>query len=46
MKRIGMVGHKFLSIKRFVVESVSDIETSNLKALLAYHFLRSDVQCI
>ena len=34
-------GHKSksLSAKRLVVESLSDIETSNFKALLTYHFL-------
>ena len=32
-------GHKSLSTKRLVVESLSDIETSNFKALLTYHFL-------
>jgi len=31
-----VVGHKFL---RLVVESLSDIETSDFKALLTYHFL-------
>ena len=30
---------KSLSTKRLVVESLSDIETSNFKALLTYHFL-------
>ena len=34
-----VVGHKSLSTKRLVVESFSDIETSNFKALLTYHFL-------
>ena len=38
-KRTGMVGHKSLSIKRIVGEALSDIETSNFKALLTYHFL-------
>ena len=28
VKRTGMVGHKFLSTKRLVVESLSDIETA------------------
>ena len=32
-------GHMSLSTKRLVVESLSDIETSNFKALLTYHFL-------
>ena len=31
-----MVGYK---TKRLVVESLNDIETSNFKALLTYHFL-------
>ena len=39
VKRTGVVGHKSLSTKRLVVESLSDIETSNFKALLTYHFL-------
>jgi len=34
-----LVGHKSFT-KRLVVESLSDIETSNFKALLTYHFLR------
>ena len=34
-----MVGHKSLTTKRLVVESLSDIETSIFKALLTYHFL-------
>ena len=34
-------GHKSLSTKRLVVKSLSDIETSNFKALLTYHFLIS-----
>jgi len=33
VKRTGVVGHK----------SVSDIENSNFKALLTYHFLKKDV---
>jgi len=36
VKRASMVGHKFLSTKRLVVESLSDIETSKK---LTYHFL-------
>ena len=40
VKRTGVVGHKSLSTKRLVVESLSDIETSNFKTLLTYHFLR------
>jgi len=41
VKRTGVVGHghKSLSTKRFVVESLSDIETFNFKALLTYHIL-------
>ena len=39
VKRTGVVGHKSLSTKRLVVESLSDIETSIFKALLTYHFL-------
>jgi len=39
VKRTSVVCHKFLSAKRLVVESLSDIETSNFKALLTYHFL-------
>ena len=39
VKRTGMVGHKSLSTKRLVVESLSDMESSNFKALLIYHFL-------
>ena len=39
VKRTGVVGHKSLSTKRLVVESLSDIETSNFKAFLTYHFL-------
>ena len=40
VKRTSVVGHKFLSTKRLVVESlISDIETSTFKALLTYHFL-------
>jgi len=39
IKRTGVVGHKSLSTKRLVVESLSDIETSKFKALLTYHFL-------
>jgi len=39
VKRTGVVGHKSLSTKRLVVESLSDIETSNFKALLTYYFL-------
>jgi len=38
VKRTGMVGHKSLSTKRLVVESLSDIETSIFKALLTFHF--------
>ena len=43
MKRTGVVGHKSLSTKRLVVESLSDIETSNFKALLTYHSLISTI---
>ena len=39
VKRTGVVGHKSRSTKRLVVESLSDIETSNFKALLTCHFL-------
>ena len=39
VKRTGVVGHKSLSTKRPVVESLSDIETFNFKTLLTYHFL-------
>ena len=39
VKRTGVVGQKSLSTKRLVVESYSDIETSNFKVLLTYHFL-------
>ena len=39
VKRNGIVGHKSLSTKRLVVESLSDIETSNFKALLTSYFL-------
>ena len=39
VKRTGVVGHKSLSTKRFVVESLSDTETSIFKPLLTYHFL-------
>ena len=39
VKKTGVVGHKSLSTKKLVVESLSDIETSKFKALLAYHFL-------
>ena len=38
VKRTGVVGHKSLSTKRLVVESLSDIKTSIFKALLTYHF--------
>ena len=38
-KRTGVVGHKSLSAKRVVVESLSDIETSIFKALLTCYFL-------
>ena len=41
VKRTVMFGPKFLSTKRFVVESLSDKETSNFKALLTYHFPNS-----
>ena len=34
-----MIGHKSLSTKRLMVESLSDIETSVFKALLKYHFV-------
>jgi len=40
VKRTGVVGHKSLT-KRLVVESLSDIETSNFKTLLTYRFLIS-----
>jgi len=36
VRTTGVVGHKSLSTKRLVVESLSDIETSNFKALLTY----------
>ena len=39
VKRTGMVGHKSLSTKRLMVESLSDMETSIFKALLTYHCL-------
>jgi len=39
VKRTGVVGFKSLSTKRLVVESLSDVETSNFKAFLTYHFL-------
>ena len=39
VKRTGVVGHRSLSTKRLAVESLSDIETSNFKALLTCHFL-------
>ena len=41
VKRTGVVGHKSLSAKRLVVESLSDIETFIFKALLTYHWLYS-----
>jgi len=31
--------HNSLSTKKFVMESLSDIETFNFKVLLTYHFL-------
>ena len=39
VKRTSVVGHK-----KLVVESLGDIETSNFKALLTYHFLILDKQ--
>ena len=46
VKRTGVVGHKSLSTKRLVVESLSDIETAIFKALLTYHFLSGSVMSI
>jgi len=42
VKRTSVVGHKSLSTKRLVVESLSDIETSNFKVLLTYQFLSEE----
>jgi len=39
VKRTSVIGHK-----RLEVESLGDIETSNFKALLTYHFLILDKQ--
>ena len=33
VKRTGVVGHKSLSTKKLLVESLSDIETSNFKSI-------------